>query len=369
MKAAAWRAAVVIGVLGIVAIVAVVGARPRRPQDEAIARGPRPYTETEVSFENAPAQVKLAGTFSVPNGKGPFPAVLLIAAAGPVTRDEDAAGHLVFVVLADHLLRQGIAVLRYDKRGVGKSTGDFGSARFDDLVADAVTAFRYLETRPEVDPRKVGTLGHSEGGSIAPAVASIDPDVAFVVAMAGSGLTGQFRITENRAFVAQENGATAEQVAKIRGLCRQIFATVAATPDDALASSRINALIDAAVAANVMTPQYAAENRQLLSPKFVREELSDDPLIYLKKVRVPVLAIVGSLDRTVPAEPYVAAMRPVLATIPGSSVQVLPRLNHVLQTAATGSPKEFATIEESIAPLALKTVGDWIVQQVKSPQR
>ena len=365
MRVAGWLVAAVIGVLCI----GIVAETPRRPQDEAVAKGPRPYTDHEVSFENSAAHVKLAGTLSVPNGTGPFPAVLLIAAAGPVNRDENAAGHRVFVVLADRLLRRGIAVLRYDKRGVGASTGDFDQAKFDDLVADAAAAFRYLKARPEVDAHRAGTLGHSEGGSIAPAVAATDSDVAFVVAMAGSGLTGEFRITENRGFVAQESGASPEQVAKIRALCRKIFATVAVTPDDAAASSRINALIDEAVAEKAMTPEYAAENRQLLSPKFVREELGDDPIVYLKKVKVPVLALVGSLDRTVPAEPYVAAMRPVLASIPGSRVQVLPQLNHVMQTARTGSPREFATIEESISPLALQTIGDWIAQQVKPAQR
>jgi hypothetical protein len=99
----------------------------------------------------------------------------------------------------------------------------------------------------------------------------------------------------------------------------------------------------------------------MLSPKFVREELGDEPIAYLKKVKVPVLALVGSLDRTVPAGPYVAAMRPVLATIPGSRLQVLPQLNHVMQTAKTGLPKEFTQIEETIAPLAMQTIGDWIL--------
>jgi pimeloyl-ACP methyl ester carboxylesterase len=150
---AVWSAAAVLALcaLGLL-LKGVLGQE--LPQEEAIARGPRPYTNQDVSFNNDRGPVKLAGTFSVPNGKGPFPAVLLIAASGPEGRDENAGGHLVFVVLADHLLRRGFAVLRYDKRGVGASTGDFDKATFDDLVSDAAAAFRYLKSRPEVDPRR-----------------------------------------------------------------------------------------------------------------------------------------------------------------------------------------------------------------------
>ena len=175
----------------------------------------------------------------MPNGKGPFPAVLLIAASGPEGRDEEAAGHRVFVVLADHLLHEGIAVLRYDKRGVGSSSGTFATASFEDLVSDASFAFRYLKGRPEVDRHRVGIIGHSEGGSIAPAVAAGDQEVAFVVAMAGSGLSGEFRITEMQAYMAKESGASSGQQAMILVLCRVHFRMVKATPDnDAVAKMR-----------------------------------------------------------------------------------------------------------------------------------
>jgi uncharacterized protein len=337
---------------------------PRRPQDEAVEKGPRPYRSEEVVFRNERGNVRLAGTMSVPNGNGPFPAVLLIAAAGPEGRDEEVAGHRVFVVLADYLLRQGIAVLRYDKRGVGASTGDIDAASFDDLVSDAERAFRYLKLRRDVDLRRVGIIGHSEGGSIAPAVAGLDKDVAFIVLMAGSGLSGRVRITEQQVYGARESGASEEQQVKIRALCEHIFQTVATTGDDVDAGARIGALIDAAVATRALNSERAAATRQLLTPEFVRRELNDDPVKYLKKVRVPVLALVGSLDRIVPAGPYIEVMRPALAAIPGSRVQVLPGVNHVMQSARTGSPREFGTIEESISPVALAMIGNWVGQQV-----
>jgi pimeloyl-ACP methyl ester carboxylesterase len=359
--AAEWVAGAVVFLL---AAGIAVGSQ-RRPQEEAIARGPRPYTDQQVAFPADGARIKLAGTLSLPNGTGPFPAVVLIAAAGPEGRDEQAGSHLVFVVLADHLLRQGIAVLRYDKRGVGASAGDFGKATFADLVSDAHDAFRYLASRPELDRRRLGAIGHSEGGSIAPAVAAVDHDVAFVVAMAGSGLSGEFRVCNHEAYLAQLDGASPEQQAKVRDLCTRIFRAVAATPDATAAAARISTLIDAAVAAKLIKSRQEHEMREILTPASVRVELTDFPLEYLKKVAVPVLALVGSLDKVVPAGPYAGVMRPVLANIPGSRLEVLPNLNHMMQTAQTGSFTEFDTIEETVAPLALRTVGDWIASQTQ----
>lgn len=348
---------------------AVVSAatQPRRPQDEAVAKGPRPYTDQEVTYTSDHGAIKLAGTLSLPNSKGPFPAVLLVAAAGQMTRDEDAEGHKVFVVLADYLLREGVAVLRYDKRGVGASSGNFDKASFADLVADADAGFRYLYNHPEIDRRHIGIIGHSEGGSIGPAVASVDKDVTFVVAMAGSGLSGEFRVINSQVYLAQSVGAPPEQQEAVRKIDEKIFNTVAQTPDDATARDRVAAVIDAALASKAITEDQAKETRQDLRVEFVRTELDDKPIEYLKKVRVPVLALVGTLDKIVPPDPYVKVMQPVIDTIPGSKLQVLPNLNHVMQTARTGSPQEFGTLEETISPVALKTIGNWIAQQVKQP--
>jgi dienelactone hydrolase len=234
------------GMLGMLAMAAVwpvvaavdtaAAAQTRNPQHDSVSSDSPSYRNAEVRFPNERGHVELTGTMSVPIGRGPFAAVLLIAAAGPEGRDEEVAGHRVFVVLADSLLRKGIAVLRYDKRGVGGSSGDLSTATFDDLVSDAVAAFRYLEARPNVDPKRVGIIGHSEGGSIAPAVAATDRDVAFVVAMAGSGLSGEVRITEQQAYMAQQAGASVEQQSAIRVLCERIFQVVAATPDDSVSA-------------------------------------------------------------------------------------------------------------------------------------
>jgi len=345
--------------------VVFAATQPRHPQDEAVAKGPRPYADQEVTYPSNHGAVKLAGTLSLPIGKGPFPAVLLVAASGRMTRDENAEGHKVFVVLADYLLREGIAVLRYDKRGVGASTGNFDKASFNDLVADADAGFRYLYSRPEIDRRHLGIIGHSEGGSIGPAVASMDKDVTFVVAMAGSGLSGRFRVINGQVYMAQLSGAPQKQQEALRRMEEEIFNTVAKTPDDATARTRVAAVIDEALASKAINEDQAKETREALTPAFVRTVLDDQPIEYLKKVHVPVLALVGTLDTIVPANPYVKVMQPVIDTIPGSKLQVLPNLNHVMQTAKTGSPEEFGTLEETISPVALMTIGDWIAQQVR----
>jgi len=355
---------------GLIVILIGVGlfyktTQPQWPQDAAVAKGPRPYTDSEVSYTSDHGGIRLVGTLSLPDsGKGPFPAVLLVAAQGPMTRDENVAGHKVFVVLADRLLRQGIAVLRYDKRGTGSSGGNYDKGTFADFVADAEAGMRYLEHRPEIDHHHLGIIGHSEGGSIGPAIAATNPNVAFLVAMAGSGLSGVFRVINSQVYLSASFGAPARQQEAIRAMDQKIFDVVAQTPDNTTAQARVNAVIDEALAANAITEDQAKQTRNTLTVGLVRTELDDKPIEYLKRVHVPMLALVGSLDKVVPADAYVPVMRPVLETIPGSKLQVLPNLNHVMQTAHTGSPREFGMLEETISPVALQVIGDWVSQQV-----
>jgi len=335
-----------------------------RPQEEAIDRGPRPYENKNVTFENLRAHLTLAGTFSVPQRKGPFPAILLIAGAGPMDRDE-GIGHRFFLVHADSLLRRGIAVLRYDKRGVGESGGDFSKATFDDLVSDARAAFTYLQTRPEVDPKRLGVLGHSEGGSIAPAVAVNDKAVSFLVLMAGSGLRGDVRTIEQSAMRAREGGASPEQAAKVKALWQQLFAAFQAAPDDATANLRIVKLIDQAAAGQVITAEQAGALEKSVNATALREMIKDDPVVYLRQVTasVPTLALIGSKDLVVLPEPWLAVMRPLLSVNPRSAVVELPDHNHGFQRSKTGYLREINTIEESASPLVLQTIGDWVVTQ------
>src|SRR5258706_3507588 len=159
----------------------------KRPQEP---KPPFPYETLEVSFENKPAGATLAGTLTLPKGSGPFPCVVMVTGSGPQDRDEALLGHRPFLGIADHLTRHGIAALRYHDRGVAKSTGTFATATSDDFAEDALAAIAFLKTRKEGDAKKLGIAGHSEGGLIAPICAAKSKDVAFIVLLAGTGISG-----------------------------------------------------------------------------------------------------------------------------------------------------------------------------------
>ncbi len=179
---------------------------------------PYPYREDLVASQGGGEGVRLGATLTVPSGQAPFPAVVLIAGSGGHARDEAVFGHPIFLVLADYLTRHGIAVLRYDKRGIGQSTGDFATATSMDFTADAGASVAYLKTRPEIDPRRIGLVGHSEGGIIAPILAERDPAVAFIVLMAGPGLPGdQIIMAQTRAAAVAAGTPEASIAARSRG--------------------------------------------------------------------------------------------------------------------------------------------------------
>jgi dienelactone hydrolase len=184
---------------------------PPRPQNPV---KPYPYRDGEVSYKNPAANIQLAGTLTIPPGKGPFPAALLMPGSGPHDRDETVFGHKPFFVLADYLTRKGIVVLRSDKRGVGKSGGDYSKVVIQDFVSDADAAVAYLKTRPEVDAHKIGLIGHSEGGVEAPMAAAHNPDVRFVVMMAGIGVPGDQLLPEQLRQLEQASGVSAEKIEK-----------------------------------------------------------------------------------------------------------------------------------------------------------
>lgn len=333
----------------------------KRPQEEAIAKGPRPYTEQEVSFSNAKAGVTLAGTFSAPRGAGPFPAVVLVQGSGPQTRDEEVAGHKIFKVLADHLNRQGIAVLRYDKRGVGASTGDRTAATTLDYTADAEAAVAYLRTRAEVDQRRLGIVGHSEGGLVAPLAASRDPSLGFIVMLAGPAVKGDKLIVEQAALISRAAGMSEADVANGSRLKTSVFAALGAPGSADETRARAKAVFDSAVAAKEIQSDEAAAQLNVFASPWFRTALAYDPAPVLRLVKQPVLALNGARDLQVPAAMNLPAIR---AALPGNKANVvaeLPALNHLFQTAQTGSPAEYARIEETVAPVALNMVSDWIL--------
>ncbi|MGH9824551.1 MAG: alpha/beta hydrolase family protein [Blastocatellia bacterium] len=334
---------------------------------------PFPYDEQDVSYENKAAGVTLAGTLTLPRAKGPYPVVLLITGSGPQDRDETLLGHKPFLVLSDYLTRNGIAVLRVDDRGIGKSTGKFGAATTEDFATDVMAGVEYLRTRKEVDPKQIGLIGHSEGGIIAPMVAAKSPDVAFIVMMAGTGISGEQILYLQGELIARANGTPEAEVEAARKIQEQMFAVVKTEPDRATAQKELHEIVQKARASMTEDQKKeaseAAINEQisaLMTPWF-KYFMSYDPRPALERVKCPVLAVNGAKDLQVPPKQNLPQIEEALEKGGNSDHEIveLPGLNHLFQTCNSGSPSEYSKIAETMSPLVLETIGDWIHRHTK----
>lgn len=340
-------------------------AKPKRPQEDAIAARPASYASTEVAFDNAAAKVKLAGTFTVPQGKGPFPAVVLVHGSGAIDRDGSVFGHKTLLVLADHLSRQGIAVLRYDKRGVGKSSGKLKEATTRDLAADAEAALSFLRGRPEVDSQRIGVVGHSEGGLVAPLLASRDASLAFVVMLAGPGVRGDRLLVEQQALLARARGVPEAAIEKDRAMNRALFAAMVEEPTLEAARTKAGLILAEAERKGDLPAGLGAAALERFGTPWFRELLAYEPAPVLQAVRQPILVLNGERDLQVPADLDLPPIRTALAGNPRAVVQEMPGLNHLFQTAQTGGTQEYGQIEETFAPAALDTIAGWIKTTVR----
>ena len=332
---------------------------------------PYPYDAVEVSYENKKAGVKFAGTLTLPRTGAPHAAVLLITGSGPQDRDESFAGHKPFLVLADYLTRRGIAVLRVDDRGVGGSTGSADVGTTNDFAGDALAGVDFLKSHGEIDPERIGLVGHSEGGIVASLAAAQSDDVAFIVLMAGPGVPGIDVVISQSYAGAKAMGASDEGAAMNRDLTLLMVDAVMHEKETPAAEKRFEqhlaALMstwsEAQKAAMIsLRPQLQAQMRAVASPWF-RVFLTLDPKAPLAQVQRPVLAINGDLDTQVLPRENLAAIVEALESggNPDYTVALLPRLNHLFQTAKTGAMGEYAQIPETMAPPALETIGDWII--------
>ncbi len=330
---------------------------PKRPQNPV---KPYPYREEEVSYDNKQQSVTLAATLTIPQGKGPFPAVVLITGSGPQDRDETLLGHKPFLILADYLTRRGIVVLRADDRGTAKSTGDFKTATTADFATDTEAGIAYLKTRAEVNPRKIGLIGHSEGGVIAPMIAARNKDVAFIVMMAGTGVPGDQVIVAQGEAIEVASGKSSEEAAKNATKEKEILTLVETEKDKAVLEKELKEKL----AGQIPEAQIGLQIEQVTSPWF-RYFLTYDPATALRKVTCPVLAINGSLDKQVLPAQNLPAIRKALEEGGNKHFEVdeLPGLNHLFQTAKTGAPSEYAEIEETMSPVALEKMSTWILKQ------
>lgn len=348
-------------------------APPKRPQEP---KPPYPYQEQEVlvtrqseTADNS-AEVQLAGTLTLPDGQGPHPAVLLVTGSGGQDRNEELLGHKPFLVLADHLTRQGIAVLRVDDRGVGKSTGSLAKVTTEDLVGDALACLKYLRGRSEIDATRVGLLGHSEGASIAAEVAVREPELRFIVLLAGMAIPGDELLYLQANRIATAEGVAAEQIAINRELQTALITAAKSHADVATARQQIQEAVsrwrekhtaEKLTQLGLTDALVRAETERVLIPWF-RYFVNYDPAKALRQVRCSVLALYGEKDLQVPPPENQGALEAALreASNPDVTVRTLPHLNHLFQACTTGSPSEYGRIEETISPEALELLATWV---------
>jgi alpha/beta superfamily hydrolase len=278
-------------------------------------------------------------------------------------------GHKPFWVIADYLSRNGIAVLRYDDRGVGQSKGTPLNATSDDFATDAEAAFLYLRTRKEIDPQSIGLAGHSEGGLIAPIVAASDTRIAFIISLAGPGVTGEEILHKQNHDISMVSGAEEKQVIKGISINKKLFAILRKEPDNNKAAEKITAAYKKILTKeNLSAEDIDKDIKQLnsslnpVSYNWFRYFISTDPKVFWKKVRCPVLALNGEKDLQVAADINLPAIEKALKAGGNKNIETikLPGLNHLFQHCQTGLPAEYGEIEETFSPEVLKILADWI---------
>ncbi len=330
-----------------------------------------PYQQEVVTFENG--QFHFEGTLTLPHGPGPYPAVVMITGSGPQDRDEQIFGFRPFKIIADHLTRLKIAVYRYDDRGVGGSTGSVSEATSSDFADDVLAAVARVGADPRIDAARIGLIGHSEGGIVAPIAANRSKAISFAVLLAGTSVTGAEVIYEQAMLIARAANASEADIAEQTHFQQRMFealsrgedleqfrdemeadfrqALAMASPEEREAISDIDEFIETRV---------NAEIGRIQTPWF-RYFLSYDPADALRQVKIPILALFGEMDLQVsPAQNY-ELMVEALSGNDDVTIELIPGANHLFQEAVTGSPNEYPTLDKSFIPGFLEKISDWIL--------
>ena len=338
-----------------------------RPQEP---KPPFPYLSEDVSFTNVKVKINLAGTLTIPEGAGPFPAVVLITGSGSQNRNEELMGHKPFWVIADYLTRNGIAVLRYDDRGIGKSEGNYSTATTADLATDAEAAFKFLKTNQKINSELIGLAGHSEGGIIAPMVAAANREVAFIISLAGTGVRGDKVLHRQNEDLWLASGIAEADVMKSISINKKLYAVVRKEADDKKALEKMTSVYKKELAKKESSPEKISEelerfrqsSQAIVSPWF-RYFLRTDPSLYWKKVKCPVLALNGEKDLQVAADVNLPAIEKALRSGGNRLIKTIafPDLNHLFQHCKTGTIAEYNGIEETFSPEVMKIMTEWIL--------
>jgi dienelactone hydrolase len=333
-----------------------------RPQEPV---KPYPYYSEDVTFKNNKADVTLSGTLTLPQKQGIYPAVILITGSGPQNRDYELMNHKPFLIISDYLTRNGIAVLRYDDRGVAQSTGDFKTATTADFATDVESAISYLKTRKEINAKKIGLIGHSEGGIIAPMVATKSKDIDFIVLLAAPGLSGDKLILLQKEKIEQEKQIDEKEISKGQKIFSGAYRIILeSNTDDTNLKNKLNIYFKQSFDNKLPEEQANAITNQISTPWMIYF-LKYNPVPTLEKVKCPVLAIDGEKDLQVPPENLIA-IKTALEKGGNKNVttKLFPNLNHLFQDCNTGLPSEYSEIEETFSPAALDEITNWIKKQV-----
>jgi fermentation-respiration switch protein FrsA (DUF1100 family) len=343
-----------------------------RPQEPT---KPYSYYSEDITFENKKAGISLAGTLTLPKKEGVFPVVILISGSGAQNRDEELLGHKPFLVLADYLTKNGLAVLRYDDRGTALSKGDFKTATSADFATDVESAIAYLKTRKEINKKKIGLIGHSEGGLIAPIVASKSKDVAFIVLLAGTGIQGDQILLLQQKLIGKASGISDDDLQKTELTNKKAFDIVHKSTNLEQLKSDLTKFIKQELKDNpnsekpdgMSDDDFVKFQVNQIATSWMQYFIKYNPAPTLQKVKCPVLAINGEKDLQVPPKENLETIKKALTKGGNKKVTTIefPNLNHLFQECKTGSPDEYATIEQTFSPTALEEISKWIKQQTK----
>jgi hypothetical protein len=338
------------------------------------------YVEEEVHFFNIKAGIKLSGTLTYPKTKAKCPAVVLISGGGQQDRDATTGKHRTFFVLADYLTKNGIAVLRFDDRGVGKSEGKFNflTTTKADIADDVLAAYQYLLSRSEINVKKIGFIGHSEGGIISMMAALKTTNVAFIVLLAAPGLNGGTTLSLQISPIARSFGINETTITKYQDIldstmrilkdahnkkrAKQDIAKMYTECSNKIEDPERNSMLKI----GYDFPKDPDAFAELVYSPGWNDFLTYEPSIIIKEIKCPILVLVGEKDMQVPSKDHFKAIRSALkeGRTKDYTVKELPGLNHLFQSAITGSPIEYEKIEETISPIALKTIMEWLLKRV-----
>jgi pimeloyl-ACP methyl ester carboxylesterase len=340
---------------------------------------PFPYKSEDVLYYSPDSSLQYGATITIPQGKGPFPAMVLITGSGAQNRDEEILGHRTFAVLADHLTRKGYIVLRVDDRGVGETTGSL-NATSEDFAGDVSLGVDYLLSRTEVDKNKIGLVGHSEGGMIAPMVANKRKDINFIILLAAPGVKVIELMAEQNYALAKSNNMSEQALKQIRYLFTNVVNAIINSADSTEAMKQTSAITDRWATTQPMEvlkemdfetkekrDNYAGEMVNAFQSAWFRYFIKFDPTVYLTNLTARVLALNGDRDIQVISSQNLPGIEAALKKGKNKNytIKEIPQVNHLFQTCKKCTVMEYAELEETFSPLALKIISDWLDKEVK----